>query len=88
MFAARPDERDAGRCEPFGEIGVFAQKSVTGMNGGRARLAACGQDRIAAHIALRGGIATDADGTIGAQNGPREAIRIGVHRDRTDAHPA
>ncbi len=70
-----------------GEGGVFAEKTVTGMNGLRAAGAGGVENALDVQIGFGGDSLADPERGIGLQDVAGTVIGAGVHRDRPDAEP-
>ena len=77
------DEHDPGARASLGEIGIFGQESVAGMNGVRIRSPRGIDHPINVQIGRADGCRFVARASV-----ERLAIRIGKHRHRRDAHAA
>ena len=86
MLRARSDEGDAMLRQRFGETAIFREKAIARMHRLGAGRQACGNDRVDVEIALRGRRRADAHALVGVEHGPREAIGVGIDRDRCDPH--
>ncbi len=84
----RADEGDAGLLERPGERFVLGQEAVAGMDGLGAGLLARLDDPVDHQIALRRGRRTDRRRLVRARHVQRVLVRLRVHRDGLDAHPA
>ena len=71
-----------------GEVNVFRQEAVAGMDGFGASLRDCGEDGFKGEIALGGGRRADEDGFVGFKDVERVGVGFGVDGDGGDAHAA
>jgi hypothetical protein len=81
------DEDDAGLFAHRGEIGVFAQEAVAGVNSLGASLVGGFDDIGAVEIALRGRGRTDADGLTGQRDMAAVGVGLGIDGDGADTEP-
>ncbi len=79
------DEDDAAALAVVGEVGVFAEESVAGMDGLGAGFGGGFEDLIAAEIALGGGRGADADGFAGGGDVQGMGVGLGIDGDGGDA---
>ena len=84
----RADENDSRIFAGAREIGVFRQKSVTGVNRFRAAAARGVEDAVDAQVAFRGGRRADRISLVGVAHVQRFAVDIGKHRHGADVHLA
>ena len=84
-FRRRADELDVAGLGNFGEVGVFRQQTVAGMDGVHVGDFRRADDRRDIEIALRQLRRTDADGFIGKAHVQRVAISFAVNGDGADA---
>ena len=80
------DEGDAAGGAGAGEVDIFAEEAVAGMDGFGAGCGGCGEDRVEGEIALRGGGFADEDGFVGVQDVERVLVGDGVDGDGAYAH--
>ncbi|BAS08059.1 calcium ion binding protein [Arthrobacter sp. Hiyo4] len=77
-LGGRADPGDAGRDDLGGELGVFGEEAVTGVDAVGAGLAGNINDLVHHQVGLRGGVATEGVGLVGQPDMERVAVRIGV----------
>ena len=82
----RADEDQPRGLHRLGEIGVFRQEAIAGVDRVGAGGAGGRKDGVAAKIAFGGGRRADAHRRIGQMHMQRIGIGIGMHRDRPDPH--
>ena len=80
LFGGGPDEADLMRCALFREIGILAQKAISGMDGLGAGLSCNVQYFIGTQIAVRYCTITNTKSFIGFGDMARQGIRIGINR--------
>ena len=83
---ARADEGEPAFLHALGEIGVFGQKAIAGMDGLGVGHLGCRDDGRHVEIALRRRRRTDADGLVGKLDVFGFTIRFGINHYRPDAH--
>ncbi len=81
----RADELDTAVAADFGEVGILAQQSVTGMDGLNIGDFSSADDRRNVEIAIVETWRTDADGFVGESHMQRVTIGLAVNGDRLDA---
>lgn len=86
LFRRGADENDSGRFALPGEIGVFTQETVAGMNRFGPGFPRGGENRRNVEVAFGGRSRTEPDRLVGGQHVRGGFIDIGVDRDRTDLH--
>ena len=84
-FGTRADEDKAGFFDAFGEIGVFREKAVAGVDGLRIRYFRGGDNGRNIEIALRRRSRPDADRLVGKLDIFGFGVGLGVHDDGLDA---
>jgi hypothetical protein len=82
---AGTDEDEAALFDPLGEIGVFRQEAVAGMDRHRVGDFGGADDRRHVQVALGGGRRADADRFVGQADMLEVAIHRGMHGDGADA---
>ncbi len=83
-FGGRSDELDVRGAANLGEVGVFAQQSISRMNGVDIGDFRRGDDGGHIQIAFRRSRRPNADRFIGKTDMERVAVRLAVDRNRTD----
>ena len=86
IVGTRADEGEAGRLHALGEICIFRQETIAGMDGGGIGDFGGGDDRRHVQIALCRGRRADADRFVGQLHILGVAVGFGIHSDRLDAH--
>src|ERR1035438_9493152 len=81
-----PDEGDAGGFAGGGEIGVFAEESVAGVDGVGVMAAGGVEDAVDAEGAFGGGAGADVGGLVGHADVEGGAVGVGEDGDAGDAH--
>jgi hypothetical protein len=79
------DEDDSGRGAALGEVGVFGQEAVAGVDGLGAGAASSLQNALDVQVALGCGGAADGDGLVGGRGVQRAGVGVGVDRHAADA---
>jgi len=87
-FRTRADEHETGVFHPFGEIGVFRQEAVTGMDRFRVGDFSCGDDRGDVQITLGGRRRADTHRLVGQTHIFGFGVGLGMHRHGFDTHLA
>src|ERR1035438_4152430 len=82
----RSDEGDAGGFAGGGEIGVFAEESVAGVDGVGVMAAGGVEDAVDAEVAFGGGAGADVGGLVGHADVEGGAVGVGEDGDAGDAH--
>src|SRR5216684_8685768 len=88
LLRRRPDEHDPVRQAGFREFRVFAEKSVTRVDGLRARFPRGLQQDRYREIALRGWRRSDERGFVSLVHVRRMPVGLRINGHRSDAHPA
>ncbi|OIQ77151.1 hypothetical protein GALL_411650 [mine drainage metagenome] len=81
----RADEGEAGLFDPFGEVGVFGEKAVAGVDGFGIRHLGGGNDGRHVQVALRRGRRADAHRLVGQPDVFGFAVRLGIDHHGLDA---
>ena len=84
---AGANEGDAALGQGFGELGVLGEKAVARMHRFRAGRRQGVEQPVDAQIAVSGGRFADPHAFIRRARMKRASVRIGINRDRRDAHP-
>ena len=84
-FRLGTDEDESALLDPFGEIGVFGQEAITGMNRHRVGHLGGADDRRHVQVASGGGRRTDANGFVGQADVLEVAIHGGMRGHGADA---
>jgi hypothetical protein len=84
----RADEGDARIRASLGEVFVFAQETITGVHGLRARGFRGGQDDVGPEVAVFGRRAANVNGFVAGTHVGGLGIGIGINRDGADAEAA
>ena len=84
----RADEGESGGGAGFGEIGVFGEEAVAGVDGVGARGVGGGDDVVGAEIAVAGGGEADVVGFVGEGNVEGVLVGVGIDGDGAQAHAA
>ena len=84
-FGRRSDELDVAGFGDFGEVGVFRQQAVAGMDGVHVGDFRRADHRRDIEITLRQLRRADANGFVGEADVQRIAVGLAVNRDRADA---
>ena len=88
MLRARSDEADAFGGKPLGEGDILGQKTVAGMHGLRAGLAAGGDDRVDVEISLRRRTGAEPHQAVHAAHDGGETVGVRRHAGGRDAELA
>ncbi len=80
------DEGDAAGGAGSGEVDIFAEEAVAGMDGFGAGFGGGGEDRVEGEVALRGGRFADEDGFVGVEDVERVFVGDGIDGYRAYAH--
>ncbi len=85
LLRSRADEHEALAGAGLGEVGVFGEEAVAGVDGLRAGLAGGGEDFFEVEVALGGGAGADVHGDVGLGDVERTGVGLGVDGDGADA---
>ena len=85
-FGARADEGEAGLFDALGEVGVFGEEAVAGVDGVGVGDFGGGDDGRHIEVAFGRWRGTDADGFVGQHDVFEVGIGLGVDGDGFDAH--
>ncbi len=83
----RADEGEAGNAAGFGEVGIFRQKAVAGMDAGRIAHLRGGDQSLTGKVALRRRCRADLDRLVGEADMQRVAVGLRIDRDHAQAEP-
>ncbi len=87
LLRRRTDEHQPGAGAMFGEIGIFRQEAIAGMDGFGTAIEGSLNDGIALQIALGGRSRTEPHRLAGPQHMGGVSVGIGIDRDRGNAEP-
>src|SRR5882762_10385137 len=84
LVGRRADERDVGRADFLGELRVFREEAVAGMDGVGAGDFGGRDEPGDVEVAVAAGRAADADVVVGETDVQRLSVRFRIHRHRLD----